>query len=225
MKDKRLKLFKVILVEDEIEIAKLLKTAIGDSFRSFLIASDGLEGFDMFTQTSPDIIITDIMMPNSSGLEMAKKIRAINKNIPIIILSAFSEKDKLFKAIDVGVNKYFTKPYNPKDILEYISSIADELSQKIVKLSNSYSFNKNTSSLYKDTKFINLSKKEIEFVKLLLSKEDYLVDYDSVKKSLWGEFVSDDRLRTFIKRFREKTSKDIVKTIKGIGFKLISSEK
>jgi len=99
---KKLKLLKVLLVEDEQNIAVLLKSALGDNFRSFTVANDGVEGLELFEKISPDIIITDIMMPRSSGLDMSKKIREQNKDIPIIILSAHSEKEKLFGAIDAG---------------------------------------------------------------------------------------------------------------------------
>ena len=218
--NKILKSLKVLLVEDEDNIAQLLKSALGDNFRSFLIANDGLEGLEVFKKTSPDIIITDILMPNLSGLEMASKIRAINKHIPIIILSAHSEKDKLFKAIDIGITKYFTKPYDPDEILDYIKSLSNMFEKKIIKIEDDFTFNKNTFALYKDKKFISLSKKEVMFLSLLIEAEDYLLDYEFTKKNIWQESVSDDRLRTFIKRLREKTSKTFVKTINGIGYKL-----
>lgn len=224
MRDKRLKQLKVLLVEDEENIAKLLKNALGDNFRSFLIANDGLEGFEMFSKTMPDIIITDIMMPHQSGLDMAKKIRLINKNIPIIILSAFSEKEKLFAAIDAGVTKYFTKPYDPDEILDYILSIVENLEEKVVKFNDEYSFNKNSASLYKDKKYISLAKKEVKFIELFLDADDKILKYEFIKDSLWkNEKISDDRLRTFVKRFREKTSKNFIQTLKGIGYKLNGS--
>jgi DNA-binding response OmpR family regulator len=221
MRDKKLKSLKVLLVEDELEIAKLLKSAIGDSFRSFLLAGDGVEGYEIYKKTSPDIIISDIMMPNMNGLDMAKKIRSEDKNIPILILSAFSEKEKLLSAIDTGVNKYFIKPYNPREILEYIYSIADSFEQKIVALKDGFSFNKNTLSLYKAKNFIKLGKNETKFVHSLVLSEDNILTYDECKKIIWDDEVSDERLRTFVKRLREKTSKDFIQTIKGRGYKLI----
>ena len=142
MRNRALKSLRVLLVEDEENIARLLKDAIGDSFHSFTLAKDGKEGIEKFLQISPDIVITDINMPRMSGLEMAKELKSINPNIPIIILSAFSEREKLFSAIDVGVAKYFLKPYDPDEILDYISSIADELGSKVVELCDGFSFNK-----------------------------------------------------------------------------------
>lgn len=222
MKKRTLKELKILLVEDEESLARLLKEAIGDSFHSFTIAKDGLEGMELFKKIKPDIVITDIMMPRKSGLEMAKEIREINANVPIIVLSAFSEKEKLFGAIDAGVSKYFLKPYHAEDILEYINSITSKIQNRVVKLNECFIFNKTTNSLYKNDKYVALTKNEIKFLTLLLESKNKMLDETSIKESLWGSEASDERVRTFIKRLREKTSKHLVKNIKGFGYQLIS---
>jgi len=220
MRNRALKSLRVLLVEDEENIARLLKDAIGDSFHSFTLAKDGKEGIEKFLQISPDIVITDINMPRMSGLEMAKELKSINPNIPIIILSAFSEREKLFSAIDVGVAKYFLKPYDPDEILDYISSIADELGSKVVELCDGFSFNKTSHALYKDSRFVALSKNENRFMTLLVENENKILDDKTIKAVVWGEDVSDERLRTFLRRLRAKTSKTLIINVKGLGYKL-----
>ncbi|WP_324170668.1 response regulator transcription factor [Sulfurimonas sp.] len=220
MKNKSLKKLRVLFVEDEENIAKLLKNAIGDSFYSFTLASNGKEGIEKFLQISPDIVITDINMPHMSGLDMARELKKIDKSIPIIILSAFSEKEKLFEAIDVGVIKYFLKPYDPDEILDYISFISNEFEDKLVELSDDFNFNKTSKSLYKNSKFIALSKNEVKFFTLILNTEDNILDDKAIKREIWNEEVSDDRLRTFIKRLRVKTSKKLIINLKGVGYKI-----
>lgn len=224
MKKRTLKELKILLVEDEESLARLLKEAIGDSFYSFTIAKDGVEGMELFRKIKPDIVITDIMMPRKSGLEMAKEIREVSATIPIIVLSAFSEKEKLFGAIDAGVSKYFLKPYHAEDILEYINSITSKIQNRVVKLNECFVFNKTTSSLYKNDKYVALTKNEIKFITLLLESKDKKLDEVSIKESLWGSEASDERVRTFIKRLREKTSKHLIKNIKGFGYQLLLSE-
>ncbi|MDD2652706.1 MAG: response regulator transcription factor [Sulfurimonas sp.] len=222
MKKRTLKELKILLVEDEESLARLLKEAIGDSFHSFTIAKDGVEGMELFRKIKPDIVITDIMMPHKTGLEMAREIREVNTNIPIIVLSAFSEKEKLFGAIDAGVSKYFLKPYHAEDILEYINSITSKIQDRVVKLNECFVFNKTTNSLYKNEKYVALTKNEVKFLTLLLESKNKTLDEVSIKESLWGNEASDERVRTFIKRLREKTSKNLVKNIKGFGYQLIS---
>lgn len=221
MKNKLLKNLKILCVEDEVNIANSLKDAIGNEFRSFIIAKDGLEGKELFKKIKPDIVISDITMPNLNGLDMAKEIKKIDADTPIIILSAYSDKEKLFSAIDVGVAKYFLKPYDPDELLNYIIDIAPTLNAQTIELSNGYTFNKTTSSLYKDSKFVSLTKNEVKFMTLLVENMDKLVDDVDIKTTVWGEEVTDERLRTFIRRLRTKTSKGFVENIKGAGYRLV----
>lgn len=220
MKNKALKELKVLLVEDEENLARLLKGAIGDSFHSFIVAKDGQEGKELFLKISPDIVITDIEMPRLSGLDMSKELKQINPDIPIIILSAFSEKEKLFSAIDVGVTKYFLKPFDPDELLDYISSISSKLGNKTVKLNEGFIFNKTTSSLYKNDRFVPLTKNEVKFLCLLLNDKSDIIDDMAIKEKLWTGDVSDERVRTFVRRFRAKTSKKLIKNVKGFGYKI-----
>ncbi|QFR43424.1 DNA-binding response regulator [Sulfurimonas sp. CVO] len=224
MKNRSLKDIKVLFVEDEENLARLLKEAIGDNFHSFILATDGINGIELFKKTKPDIVITDIMMPRLSGLDMAKELKRINPKIPIIILSAFSEKEKLFSAIDIGITKYFLKPFDIDELLDYISSIAPRLSTKLVNLNEGFVFNKTTNSLYKNERFVPLSKNETKFLWLLLDNQNRVVDDSIIKEELWGENVSDERVRTFIRRFRAKTSKKLIKNVKGVGYQLSFSE-
>lgn len=223
MHNRFLKELKVLLVEDEERLSQLFQNAIGDYFRKFYIAKDGVEGLDKFHTLKPDIIITDIMMPRQTGLEMAEKIRESDKNIPIIILSAYSETDKFLNAIDIGVVKYFIKPYDPDELLDYISSLEDKFESKLIPLSDIFFYNKSTNALYKNRRFIALSKKEIEFMQLLIEEKhngNYLLKNELIIKKLWDEDATKERLRTFIKRLREKTSKDLILNVKGQGYKL-----
>ncbi len=221
MRNKILKKLKVLLVEDEEKLASLLKNAIGDSFYSFSVANDGEEGLKKFLQIKPDIVITDIMMPKMTGLEMAEAIRKIDSKVPIIILSAYSEPDKFLNAIDIGVVKYFIKPFDPDELLDYIGSIEDKFESKLVLLKDDFSFNLNTNALYKSNRYVALSKKESKFIELLLHSDAYLLDDKTIKSALWeNEEVSDERLRTFIRRLRVKTSKELVLNIKGLGYQI-----
>ena len=199
--------------------AQLLKDAISDSFFSVVIAKDGNEGLKKFKSFKPDIIITDIMMPVCDGLDMTIKIKKLDGNIPIIVLSAHSDKEQLLKAIDIGINKYFIKPFDPEEVIEHINKIAPSLNKKRqVKLKEDFMFDNNSMSLYKNTVLINLTKREKEFIHLLIKVNNKVVDSEYIKENLWNEEVNDERLRTFIKRLRIKTSKDIIENISGQGY-------
>jgi DNA-binding response OmpR family regulator len=220
MRSKLLKKLKILFVEDEEKIALLIKEAIGGYFYRFLVAKDGIEALKFYHKFVPDIVIADINMPFLNGLDMAKEIRKENKEIPIIILSAFSEKEKLFKAIDIGINKYFLKPYDPDALLDYIEQLAPMLEEKTVMLCGGFVFNKITNALYKNNKYIALSKNEIKFLLLLIKYKNNVVTYDMIKQTLWGIDATDERLRTFVRRLRLKTSKKLFENVKSLGYKL-----
>jgi two-component system, OmpR family, response regulator ArlR len=218
MKD-YLKTLKILIVEDEKRLAKLLKDAISDSFYSVVIAKDGIEGLKKFKLFKPDIVITDIMMPFCDGLEMTQQIKELDENLPIIILSAYSDKEKLLKAIEIGISKYFIKPFDPEEVIEHINKIAPKLyKQKRNILKENFIFDNNSMNLYKDGVLIVLSKREKEFFYFMIKNKNILVLTKDIKKKLWQEDVSDERLRTFVKRLRIKTSKDIVDNISGQGY-------
>ncbi|WP_174247193.1 response regulator transcription factor [Arcobacter sp. LA11] len=215
-----LKELKILFVEDEVNISKLLKDALADYFFSFTVANNGEEGLDKFKKVNPDIVITDIMMPKLDGLEMTKKIKEINEEIPIIVLSAFSDKEKLLKAIDIGITKYFIKPFDPEEVLEYLTFLAKKLNKhRIICLNKHFSFDNNTKNLFEDDTFVNITKREKQFISLLVENKKDIVTAKLIKTKLWpGEDVTDERLRTFIKRLRAKTAKELIKNIPGQGY-------
>ena len=214
-----LKTLKILIVEDESRLASLLKEAIGEYFHSVVIAKDGEEGFTRFKVNKPDIIITDIMMPKINGLEMTIKIKELDELIPIIVLSAHSDKEKLLSAIDIGISKYFIKPFDPDEVLEHINKIAPTLNKrKKIKLKDGFVFDNNSTSLYKDGTLLKLTKREKEFFYLLLKHQNKVVETLLIKETIWDEEVNDERLRTFIKRLRLKTSKDLIENASGQGY-------
>jgi two-component system, OmpR family, response regulator ArlR len=216
---KNLKNLKILIVEDEKRLAQLLKDSISNSFFSVVIASNGEDGLKKFKSFKPDIIITDIMMPFCDGLEMTLQIKELDESIPIIVLSAHSDKEKLLKAIDLGINKYFIKPFDPEELLEHINKLALKLNkQKQSKLKEDFIFDNNSLSLYKNNTLISLTKREKELFYLLIKDKNQLVTSQDLKEKLWDSEVNDEVLRTFIKRVRIKTSKDLIENVSGQGY-------
>ncbi len=121
-----LKKLSILFVEDEESLRKAMTNAIGEDFKNFITAKDGEEGVKKFKKYKPDVIVTDILMPIKDGLEFARDIKTISKDTPIIVLSAFSDKDRLLGAIDVGIDKYLIKPVDPEDLLNIISIVAKD---------------------------------------------------------------------------------------------------
>lgn len=213
-----MKNLKVLIVEDETKLANLIKSSIKDLFFKVAIAKDGLEGLKKFQSFKPNIIISDITMPNLNGLEMCKKIKE-QSNIPIIILSAYSQKEMLLEAIDLGINKYFIKPFDIEAFLSHLNKLSNSINRsKSSLLKDNFVFNNNSLSLYKDDILVSLTKREREFLNLLIQNKNSLVKIEKIKKLLWEDEVSNERVRTFIKRLRLKTSKDLIENVSSQGY-------
>ena len=213
-----MKNLKVLIVEDEQKLANLIRSSIKDLFFKVITAKDGIEGLKKFNSFKPDIIISDILMPNLNGLEMCKAIKE-QTNIPIVILSAHSQKEMLLQAIDIGISKYFIKPFDIESFIEYLKELSSKINnEKNFTLKDGFVFVKNSISLYKNDELVNLTKREREFINLLLDNKNSLVRLENIKEILWQEDeVSDERVRTFIKRLRVKTSKDLIENVSSQG--------
>ncbi len=212
----------VLLVEDERNLAELLQAGIGDRFDKFTIAYDGLEGLSTAEAITPDIIITDITMPKMDGLKMSAEIRKKRPSVPIVILSAYSEKDYLLEAIDVGVTKYLIKPFDPDELLDVL---CDLMTQKKggdrIDLMPPFQYDLNSKKLFKNGVMIRLSKRENRFVYNLINSLNYFMEPEHIKSSLWDDdVVTDERLRVFINRLRQKTDPDLIGNIVGQGYML-----
>ena len=213
----------LLYVEDEEKIRNLLKSAIENEFKEVITAGNGDEGYKKFKKYQPDIVVSDILMPVCNGLDMAKKIREISKDIPIILFTAFSEKEKLLSAIDIGIDKYLIKPVDVDELLSTIEEIAGKklALENIIQLNNSYKYNKTKKVLVKNGIEIKLTKKELSFISLLVENLGSFVPHDDLKKNIWNNTkVNDAAVRTFIKRIRTKTDKEFIENISGLGYKL-----
>jgi len=212
----------ILFAEDEKRLAKLMQSAIEGYFDKFIMVSNGEEAIKKYHEIKPDIIVTDIMMPKINGLELAKEIKSIDEDIPIIILSAYSHTDMLLEAIDIGVKKYFIKPFNPDELLQYIATLIPKVrNNKIENLIDDFNFDIKNKKLYQNETEILLTKREADFFSILIDKKDYGVNNKIIKSILWSDKnVPNDRLRTFIKRLRDKTSKRLIENISSHGYRI-----
>ncbi len=208
----------ILFVEDEEETRELLKSAISDEFKNFIIAKDGLEGLEKFQEYSPDIIVTDISMPKMDGFGMITEINKTH-SIPIIAFSAFSETDKLLRAIDLKVDKYLIKPVDVEDLLDAIEVlIHDYKLDNIIDLMGEFKYNKETKILYKDNEEVFFTNKESIFFELLIKNHNHYLSYDELLSNYFFKNSSNEAIRTLLKRMRQKTSKNLISNLSKKGY-------
>ena len=220
---KNFKELTLLLVEDEDSIRESMQEVFSGVFQKVISASNGDEGLKKFKKFSPDIVIADIMMPIMDGLEMSKQIKEVSKNTPVIILSAYSEKERLLKAIDVGIDKYVIKPIDMDELFIVLEQIVKTkiIGADIIEISGGYSFNQTKKVLVKNGVEIALTKKELAFISLLVKRIGTLVLTEEIRNVVWfGEKVNDPAVRTFIKRIRDKVGAGLIKNSPGLGYKI-----
>ncbi|EAK5203816.1 response regulator transcription factor [Campylobacter jejuni] len=213
----------ILVVEDEIKTRESLINVLSERFSKVIGAQNGDEGLKKFKKFKPDLVITDIAMPIMDGLDMAREIKEISDDVPIVVLSAYSEKERLLRSIDIGIDKYLIKPVDIEELFKVLDCLVGEKieANMLVKISEEYQFNKTKRTLIHNGKEVVLTKKELAFISLLLKQPGVLVLHEDIKKNVWiGEHVSDTAVRTFIKRVRDKVGEDFIKNVPSLGYKI-----
>lgn len=119
--------YSILIVDDDEDNITILQLQLRNYFSNIITASDGQKGLAAFGEYHPDIVLTDIRMPNMNGMEMSKRIREVNKQTIIIVLSAFDDSDLLREAITSGVNNYILKPFNKAELLRVIEKSINDM--------------------------------------------------------------------------------------------------
>ncbi len=221
----------ILLIEDQEELCVILKDTLSLYGFDVTYAHNGDAGYKTFISLDPKIVIIDIMMPGSDGFGAVKQIRAVNKEVPVIMLTAKPLSEDLVKAFDLGCNDYIRKPFVMEELIARISSLArisgnaSGAAHKIYKL-GSFTLNSSTQELANDSMRFQLSYKEAELLKRLCDAKSAVADRTLLLEELWGSDHSfnSKTLNVYINRLRNYLDSDKsveILTIRGFGYKLI----
>ena len=218
----------ILIAEDEEELREYLTEYLQIFFVDVFVAKCGEEAYKQYKHHHPDIILTDINMPNLDGLSLIEKIREDDSATKIIIISAHSEKDKLLKAIELNLVTYLIKPIKTDMLKKVIFDIVEVIrkSTKRVYIDDTIYWNKDTMSLWENDKEISLKEKELQLIQLLCTKVNHAFSTKDIFEYLYinnkeKEF-SEYAITSFIKRLRLKLPSDIIKNEYGSGYKIIT---
>ena len=207
----------VLYVEDELDVLRNISTLLRNFFAKIYIAADGESGLQTFQEKHIDILLIDIELPKMNGIELIKKIRKENKDIPIIIISAYTKTDYLLESIELNLDKYIVKPLTSKKIHLLLEKLNDDFSDNdTVELVEGILLHKSLSIVSFDGVEKDLTRKELAFLKVLAKKK--VIHYERVY-SLWeGDTPTQNAVRSFIKQLRKKLPDGLIKNKNGIGY-------
>lgn len=220
----RLKNKTILLVEDEKIIRENLASMLKFFFKEVYIAIDGYDGLDKYENYLPDIIMTDLKMPNMSGFELIEELQKRQSKSYTIIVSAHTDTDLLIKAIHNGVDRYLIKPITEDELFEtfnaYFKKLEKELPQSIELEKNMY-FDLNKNQILLNEEELHLNKKETMLMKLLCSDINKTFSYEEIEYQVWGsDSMSLSAIRSVVRDLRKKIGQDYVVNISGVGYRL-----
>lgn len=225
-----MKKYKILLVEDDINLGNILSEYLSLKKYEVELYKNGEEGIEAFKKIKFNLCILDVMMPRKDGFTLAKEIRAINKNIPVIFLTAKSMlKDKI-EGFNIGADDYITKPFNTEELILRINAVL----RRSINLSNTdevyqigkYLFDYQKRLLSLKSNSVSLTSKENELLKLLCENVNQTVERERALPLIWrnDNYFTSRSMDVYITKLRnylkEDESLEIV-NVHGIGFKLV----
>ena len=214
--------YKILVVEDDLDIQELIVEFLKTKEYIVTTANDGVEGFKYFQNDTFDLILLDVMMPNMDGLTLSEMIRK-KSDVPIIFLTALGEEQDHLKAFNLGADDYIVKPFSFAVFLKRVEALLRRTYGK----SNLLIFNEIILDLDGFTAKVNdelieLTTKEFEILKILISNKHKVLSRDSLLNTAWDyDYFGDLRVvDVHIKNLRKKLNLPYIKTVKGVGYKI-----
>ena len=216
---------KILVVDDEARMRKLVKDFLSIKGYIVLEAEDGEEALKVF-DTNKDIklILLDVMMPKMDGFEVLEAIRQYSK-VPVMMLTARSEERDELEGYKLGVDEYITKPFSPKILVARVEAVlrrtVGEPEEKLV--AGAIEVDKVARSVYIDKKLVDLSFKEYELLTYFIENKGIALSREKILSSVWNyDYFGDARtIDTHVKKLRAKMGErgDYIKTVWGMGYK------
>lgn len=217
----QLKSYTILVVEDEEGIRKRLVNTLKYYFKDVLEASNGEDGYDLYYEYKPSVILSDIEMPHKNGIEMISKIRSNDLDTIVIMVTAYSNEEYLLDLINLHINHYILKPVHSQSLLNgIVEGFGNRLTTNLVFNEELY-FDISKQELIYNKSVVVLRKREKEFLQLLYKNSESITTYEQIEEYIWKDrSMSMSALKTFIKELRQKLPLDIVKNIPQTGYKL-----
>lgn len=222
----------VLVVDDEKEIRKIIKTYLMQAEMAVLEAADGSEALRIFENENVDLVILDVMMPKMDGWQTCKEIRKSSK-VPIIMLTARGEEyDKLF-GFELGVDDYVVKPFSPRELLARVKAVFQRIdmfkANEEIYIVEDLKINIKSRVASISEEEMVLTPKEYELLSFFVKNKGIVFSRDKILDEVWGyDFVGDSRtVDTHVKILREKMGKkrSWISTVWGVGYKFEPGEK
>lgn len=218
----------ILVVEDEIKLAELLKDYLIQADYSPWLIHNGSEVVDQVKQKMPDLILLDLMLPGKDGLSICKEIRAFS-NVPIIIITAKVEEIDRLLGLELGADDYICKPFSPREVIARIKTVLRRVQPDQVAPSNSQFFlNEATYQLTYDKQTVSLTAIEFNILKVLTKEPGRIFSRSQLIDHIYHDHrvVSERTVDSHIKKLRKKLHDalpeiELIQSVYSVGYKFI----
>ncbi|MGN8913929.1 response regulator transcription factor [Anaerofustis butyriciformans] len=227
----------ILLIEDELKIARFLQLELTHEGYSLTIATEGRDGLIKAMDDKFDLIILDLMLPNLSGIEICRRLRSNNIQTPIIMLTAKSDVSDKVMGLDIGADDYMTKPFAIEELLARIRKILsrskrenEKKEKEAIIKAGKIVLNKNTYSAHFENEEISLTKKEFELLEYLMINKNIVLTREQIVSNVWGydyeseTNVTDVYIRYLRSKIDQKYNTHYIRTVRGIGYQFKDDE-
>lgn len=225
----------ILVVEDEMSIATLLKYNLEKAGFHVLLANDGRKGLELALNQSPDLILLDLMLPELDGMEVCKELRSSRLNTPIIMLTARDDEFDKVLGLELGADDYMTKPFSPREVIARVKAVLRRFLpspiNEVEKASPAYQFGElkvfpDRFEAYLGERQLEFTPKEFELLVYLVENKNRVLTRDQLLSAVWNyDFAGDTRIvDVHISHLRDKIEENsrkpiFIKTIRGLGYK------
>lgn len=207
---------KILVIDDEFQITRVLKRSLGSHRYDVRSASDGESGIELFRDFNPDLVITDLSMPEMSGIEVCRQVRKISE-VPIIVLSVKGDESVKVEALDAGADDYITKPFGMNELLARVRaalrrSTAEAEEDRVFDVGD-FSVDPANHAILQRRAELKLTPKEFELLSVLIKNHGRVLTHRALLAEVWGGNNTDqpEYLRVFIGSLRKKIEPDPAK--------------
>lgn len=222
----------ILVVEDEVRIARLLQIELECEGYRVSIAGSGHQGLEMYQEQQPDLLLLDVMLPGFSGIELLRRIRSGDPDTPVLLLTAKSSVEDKVSGLDLGANDYITKPFQIEELLARVRAALRLASGRRrdeavnLLLADDLELNEATREVKRAGRSIELTPREFDLLVYLLKNKRQVLNREQIMAAVWGyDYYGDTNIvDVYIRYVRKKITLDhqpeLIHTVRGVGYVL-----
>ncbi len=219
---------RILVVDDEPQITRVLRTTLSSHGFEIRVANDAESALDVFSDWPPELIITDLSMPNMSGIDLTRRVRA-KSTVPIIVLSVRGEERSKIDALDAGADDYVTKPFNMNELLARVRANLRRFSRQEDEekeiVAGDFNIDLPGHKVLVRGEEVRLTPKEFDLLVYFAQHPDKVITHAVLLRSIWGpqSVHQNEYLRVFVGQLRKKleasSGKHYIQTEPWVGYR------